>query len=263
MSVTGKTEVKALVLDRGIIFADNSEPKQGVFEVSTTQEHLLGTELRFSDGRQYRYARAGATALTKNLMCQKGIDDADYNAEDQTGNFPVIGDTTIVVEVATGLALIEDVNELAGGVVVVNAGLDAGSIYNITGSKFGTTDTNIALTIDSPIRITWDTTSNITIVPNMWMNTLVHATTTTGSAVGVPNVDVPINNYYWSQTGGPCGLVCDATETIGVGGPVGAPAAMAVAGRVGLNVTVTQRWGNAMTAETTAAQVVPIWLTIL
>ena len=261
-SVTGKTEVAALVLERGIVFADNAEPKQSVFETNSDQQYLLGTKLVYSDGRAYRYARAGAVALTKNLMCQKGIDDADYNAEDQTGNFPIAGDLTIVVEVATGLALIEGENELAGGTVTVNAGTDAGSIYNITGSKFGSTDTNIALTIDSPIRTTWLTDSNITIVPNLWMNVLVHATSTSGIAVGVPNVDVPIDNYGWLQTEGPCGIVCDATETIGVGGLVGNSTSTGVAGRVGLWVTTEQSWGLAMTAETTAAQVIPIWLTL-
>ena len=96
----------------------------------------------------------------------------------------------------------------------------------------------------------------------MWLGTLVHATTTTGVAVGVPLIAVDINYFYWSQTEGPCGIVCDATETVGVGGSVGASASMGVAGRVGLWVTTEQQWGLAMTAETTAAQVIPIWLTI-
>ena len=254
MSVTGRTEVAELVLEKGVIFGDVAQPKQSIYEASTSQKYSMGTKLEYGDGRVFRYARAGAVALVKSLMCQKGVDDADYNAEDQTGNFPVLGDTTIVIEVATGLALIELTNELAGGTVTVNAGLDVGSMYNIIGSQFGTTDTNIALIIDSPIRVTWDTTSNITLVPSPWMNTLVHATTISGMAVGVPLIAVPIDNFYWSQTQGPTAIICDATETIGVGGPVGLSAAAGVAGRVGLNVTVTQRWGTALTAETTAAQ---------
>lgn len=262
MSVTGRDEVKELILPKGIIFGDNAEPKQGIYEESEEAQYQLGTTLTYSDGREFRYAQAGAVALVKALMCQKAIDDADLNAEDQTGNFPVAGDTTITVEIGTGVAIGGAVNALAGGTLTVNAGSDAGSVYNIVGSHIGSTDTNMALIIDSPIRETWTTSSNITIVQNLWLGTLVHATTTVGIAVGVPLIAVQVSFYYWSQTKGPCGIVCDATETVGVGGFVGNSASSAVAGRVGLWVTTEQSWGLAMTAETTAGQVIPIWLTI-
>jgi hypothetical protein len=193
-------------------------------------------------------------------MCQNAIADADYNNEDQTGNFPVVGDTTIVVEVATGLALIIAEDFLAGGQVTVMSGTGVGDMYNILGSKFGSTDTNIALVIDSPIRTTWTTSTQIGITPSLWSNTLVFATSTTGTACGVPLIAVDVGFYYWSQVAGPTPIICDATETTTVGGQVGAPASMGTAGRVGLAVTVLQKWGTAMTAESTAAEAIPIWL---
>jgi hypothetical protein len=260
MSVTGKTEVAELVLEKGIIFGSNAEPKQGIYEQSETPEYLLGTKLEYNDGRVFRYARAGAVALVKSLMCQNAIADADYNNEDQTGNFPVVGDTTIVVEVATGLALIVAKDFLAGGQVTVMTGSGVGDMYNIVGSQFGTTDTNVSLVIDSPIRTTWTTSSQVGITPSLWSNTLVFATTTTGTACGVPLIAVTAGYYYWSQVEGPCPIICDATETTTVGGQVGAPATMGTAGNVGLAVTVLQKWGTAMTAESTAGDAIPIWL---
>jgi hypothetical protein len=260
MSVTGRTEVAELVLPRGIIQGDVEQPYQTVYEQSVTPNYLLGTKLEYNDGRVFRYARAGAVALVKSLMCQNAVADADYNNEDQTGNFPVIGDTTIIVEVATGLALIIAKDFLAGGQVMVMSGPGIGDMYNIIGSEFGSTDTNVALVIDSPIRTTWTTDTNIGITPSLWSNTLVFATTTSGTACGVPLVAVDVGFYYWSQTEGPTPIICDATETTTVGGQVGAPATLGVAGRVGLAVTVTQKWGTAMTAESTAAEAIPIWL---
>jgi hypothetical protein len=260
MSVTGKTEVAELVLEKGIIFGTNAEPKQSIYEQSIDAQYLLGTKLQYSDGREYRYARAGAVALVKSLMTQGAVADADLNAEDQTANFPVVGDTTITVEIGTGVALAGGIDALAGGTLTVNAGSDVGSIYYITGSHIGTTDTNMSLTIDSPIRTTWTTSSNITLMQNLWYDTLVFATTTVSMATGVPLIAVDINYYYWSQTKGPCAIICDATESIAIGGKVGAPASMGTAGQVGLAVTVVSQWGWAMSAETTSAQAIPVWL---
>ena len=262
MSVTGKTEVAELVLERGIIFGDNASPKQSIYEQSITPNYLVGTTLVYSDGRKFKYARAGAVALTKQLMTQGSLDQAELNNEDQTASFPVIGETTIVVEIATGLTLVEKANELAGGTLVCASGTAIGDTYNIIGSNVGTTDTNLALIIDSPIRTTWTTSTQITIKESLWMNSIVQVEPATAMPTGVPNIAVDINYYYWAQVQGPCGLVLDATETVVVGDLVGAPATQTTDGAVGLWVTLTTPWGSAMSGETTDSTAIPIWLSL-
>lgn len=262
MSVTGKTEVAELVLEKGTIFGDYASPKQSVYDTNAAQQYLLGAKLLYDDGRVYRYAKAGAVALVKALMTHAPLPDADLNNEDQTANFPIIGDIVITVEIGTGLALLGEVNGLAGSTLVINDGLGEGDSYQILGSHIGTTDTNMSFVIDSPIRTTWDTTTQIAIVQNSWAGTLVMTEPAVSMAVGVPNVAVAIDNFYWSQVGGPCGIVADTGETMIIGDLVGAPATQTVDGTVGLWVTLTTPWGTAMTAETATGEVSPIWLNL-
>ena len=260
MSVTGKTEVAELVLNKGVIFGDVAQPKQDIYTESATQNYMLGTELIYSGGRHFRYARAGAVALVKALMCHGSIHRTELFEEDQTGNYPVVGDTTITVEIGTGLTLVEKENELAGGILMVNQGSAIGDMYHIIGSKVGTTDTNLSLVIDSPIRTTWTTSSEITIYPSPWMNTLVATEPAAAMAAGVPLIAVTADYYYWSQTKGPAPIIVDATETIVIGDLVGAPAAQGTAGRVGIWVTLTKPWGTCVLANTTVAEPAIIWL---
>jgi hypothetical protein len=259
-STTGKTEVAELVLEKGVIFGDVSQPKQSVYETSATQNYLLGTKLEYGDGRVFRYARAGAVALVKALMCHGSIHRTETFEEDQTGNYPVVGDTTITVEIGTGLDLIEATNELAGGTLLVNKGSAIGDMYHIIGSKVGSTDTNLSLVIDSPIRTTWTTSTEITIYPSPWMNTLVQTEPAAAMAVGVPLVAVTADYYYWSQVKGPTPIIVDATETLVIGDLVGAPATQGTAGQVGTWVTLTKPWGHCVLANTTSAEPAIIWL---
>ena len=263
VSATGKTEVAELVLPRGIIFGDVAQPKQTIYEQDVNPQYLVGdTRLKYADGREFVYARAGATALVKSLMCHGSIHRTETFEEDQTGNYPVVGDTTITVEIGTGLTLVELTNELAGGTLLINKGLGIGDMYHILGSKVGSTDTNLSLVIDSPIRTTLDTTTEITIYSSPWMNTLVATEPAAAMAVGVPLIAVTANYYYWSQIKGPCPIIVDATETIVIGDLVGAPATQGTAGQVGIWVTLTKAWGICMLANTTSAEPAMIWLTL-
>ena len=260
MSITGKTEVKELVLSKGVIFGDVAQPKQSIYEQSATQNYMLGTRLIYGDGREFRYARAGAVALAKALMCHGSIARTELFEEDQTGNYPAVGDTTITVEIGTGLTLVEKENELAGGTLLVNKGSAIGDIYQIVGSYVGATDTNVSLVLDSPIRTTWTTSTEITIYPSPWQNTLVATEPAAAVAVGVPQIAVDVDYYYWSQTKGPAAIIVDATETIVIGDLVGAPASQAAAGKVGIWVTLTKPWGTCVLANTTVDEPAIIWL---
>ncbi len=262
MSTTGRTEVAELILNKGIIFGDVDQPKQSVYETSATQNYLMGTELIYGDGRHYRYARAGASNISKALMQQSGVDQTKLFEVDQTQTFPVVGDLIITVEITTGLTLVEDTNELAGGTLNVNKADGVGDTYQIVGSKVGSTDTNLSLVLDSPIRTTWTTSTEISIKESPWMNTIVAVEPSTALTVGVPNIDVTANLYYWIQTKGPVGILVDATETLIIGDLCGAPAAQGTAGRVGIWVTLTQPWGVVMQVGTTVAEPSMIYLTL-
>ncbi len=262
MSVTGRTEVAELVLEKGIVFGDTSQPKQTVYETSTTPNYLVGTKLVYADGREYRYSRAGAVALAKALMTQGAVSDADLFEQDQTGNFPVAGDLTVTVEIGTGITIGGNKDDLAGGTLMTNKGSAINETYGILGSEIGSTDTNMSLVLDTPIRTTWTTSTEITIVPNLWMLTLVAPEPVTAMVAGVPLVAVAAASFYWSQTKGPTPIIVDATETIVIGDLVGAPATQTTDGAVGTWVTLTKPWGVAMRANTTVDEPCLVFLDI-
>ncbi len=260
MSTTGRTEVKELILNQGILFGDVDQPKQSVYATTAEQKYMMGTELVFADGRHYRYARCGAANISKALMQQGALDQAELFEQDQTQTFPVIGDLTVTVEISTGLTLVEAQNELVNGTLIVNQGPGIGDSYTIKASKVGTTDTNLSLILDSPIRTTWTTATEISIKESLWMNTIVQVEPATAIPVGVPNIDVVADQFYWVQTQGPCGIIVDATETLVIGDLCGAPATQTTAGAVGIWVTLTKSWGEVMQVGTTVAEPSMIYL---
>jgi len=60
-------------------------PEHGPGEISATQSYALGTKLEARDGRIWRYALAGGTALAAGLMGQSEAIAAEAIDEVQTG----------------------------------------------------------------------------------------------------------------------------------------------------------------------------------
>ena len=88
--------------DKTTIFGSGAEPKQGIYEVSATQEHKLGAIYKKADGREFRYARAGATQLAKNLVNAAAAPDAQaITSTIQTGYGAAAGLVTFDVLLTT------------------------------------------------------------------------------------------------------------------------------------------------------------------
>jgi hypothetical protein len=235
---------------KGPLFGDVNQPRtQGIYEQSETQQYELGTQLRFNDGRIFRYAKNGGTALVKNLMNSAEDQDAKLVAETQStsGAGVAVGDREIIVDITTGISLAED--ELAGGTVFVESSTAIGDDYPIIASKVdGSDDTLLRLLLRYPIRTAWGTGTVITLMKSPWMEVDVFPTTAVNMAVGVNKIAVTANYFCWLQTGGPCAIVVDNGDTLVKGEPAGAPGTAGAAGEVGNveNDGTDQVWGTTM-----------------
>lgn len=132
---------------------DQNEPHQGIYETSSTQEYACGTRLIYPrTGRVFRYARAGSVALVKAYMTQSEGNEAKLVEELQStsGANVEVGDREIVVDITTGITLVED--ELVDGFLVVNKSTGIGDIYKIVANKVRSTDTLMDVLLDSDIR---------------------------------------------------------------------------------------------------------------
>lgn len=217
---------------------------QAVLAESVTQNFVIGTKLRTKEGRTFRYAKAGAVALVKGYMCQGPAVVANYTEEVQTGHGIAVGLAAGNILITTGATPAADL--FAQGWLVVNkGGSGISQVRKILTS--GSHATIIAVTFEGVLETAILATDECSLIQSPLLNTIVMPVTTpTNVPVGVPPIAVTAAYYYWSQTEGPAAVVVDTAETIVIGQPVGLPAASAVAGACGVNVTITTRWGHVM-----------------
>jgi len=235
---------------KGLFFGDVEQPLQGIFETSETQKLMVSAKLEFNDGRIYRYNRNGGVIAAKSGLMNSGpAVNTDLEAETQTtiGANVAVGDVEIIVLIQTGSALAE--NAMAQGTVYVESATTAafGDEYPIIASKLDDSDdTLLRLRLRYPIRTAWTGSTVITIKPSPNWNTVVFPTTAENAAVGVNKVAVPINYFYWGQTGGPCSMLVDNGDTLVKGDACGAPSSAGAAGEVGNQGTTDQIWGRVL-----------------
>jgi len=237
------------VFGKGLLFGDVEQPKQGIFETSESQLLAVGTLVTFNDGRKYRYNKNGGVLLAKGLMNSGAALDTDLEAETQTviGANVGIGDVEVVCLIQTGSALVE--NALAGGTVYVESSTGIGDDYPIIASKLDASDdTLLRLRLRYPIRTAWSATTVLTIKKSPYWDTVVFPTTAENKAVGQNKVAVPVDYFYWGQTGGPAAFLVDNGDTLVKGEPAGAPGTAGAAGEIGnvANDGTDQVWGVTM-----------------
>jgi hypothetical protein len=241
---------------KDIILASDGEPIQSIYEESLTQEYHLGTKLIYNDGRIFRYAKNGGTALSKALMTQGETIYAYSDDETQStyGGSANVGDIEIDIDVTTGGSW--TANEFAQGFLINSSGTATciGDIYKIVANEInGSDDTLMRVQLETPIRVAWDTSSVIFLTKSPWRDVDVGTTTAVGTPTGIPLIDVTANYFFWAQTGGYAPCIVDDSETLVNGEPVGYPATVADDGAVGVPGATDAVWGFCVITKATDA----------
>lgn len=174
---------------------------QGLYEISATAKEDVGTIRRDLYGNTYRYAKAGGTALAPGKNTTAPATNADWENIAVAAAVAVGGKTITATNVAVGSdALAADY--FKGGQLQVNDAAGEGHWYRIVSSSVITaTSTTVTIALDEGVRVALTTSSEVTLVPSLYMGTILSATATL-PATGTPLVDVTADYYYWSQTGG-------------------------------------------------------------
>lgn len=206
-----------------------------VKEVHSEKREKLGTLRITSDGRKFRYAKAGG-ALAAGKMCIGAVAEANHiNVAVAAAS---IGDMTVSVTVgATAVAE----NAYADGYLQVNDGTGEGHAYLIASNTACDASGVTLVTLAEPIRaaLVASSTSEVSLIPSPW-NGVTHSATEESVAAGVSVVVVPSGAFCWLQTGGVgCCLMSGAP---GVGAPLtlGATAGALLAISATIATTVTQ-----------------------
>lgn len=199
---------------------------------TSTQRAPLGTRGMDDNGRVFRYAKNGATALVKGYVCQAkvqttawGNTTASYLSTaflTELGTTSIPAGSTYLHLTATGdtdLTVTKDLFK-DGWLWVSGTATSAGQLikvktHNVASSGstgYSATGGQLYVQFDNGYALSdvIDTAAEISICENEYDGVVVCATTATAELVGVPVCDVAVSYYFWLQTWGPCVLKSEA-----------------------------------------------------
>lgn len=205
---------------------------QGIYEANSTQKMVLGARLEMSDGRVFRYAKNGGTALAAGYLCQSpavgGNTTAQVNLTVVTAG--AAGGDTIVVTTTTDTIT---VNLWQGGYLTVygaSGTTGTGQTYRIKSNTACSANGNSTITIYDTFVVAVSTSCTVSVCKHPYDSVVVGAATMTGIVTGVPLIAVTAAYYCWLQTWGVCGVWSDSAAALTVAADV--LASNAVAGSV-------------------------------
>lgn len=199
------------------------------FSTSSNPLHKVGTKGVTAEGRLYRYARNGSTALNPGELCKAA--DLTANHEDRAfATAGAVGDTSVSISIgATNIVA----NEYVDGHLVIIDDTGEGHAHRITKHGVNSGAADVTFYIEPGLEEATTTSTTVTLVRNPFSGVVVTQASSDQLDIptGVPNLDVAASEYFWIQTGGTCAVLQDATITAGNPVTIGSSTAGAVEAR--------------------------------
>lgn len=181
---------------------------QTLHSSSADQYHNLGEVVFANDGRAYRYAKAGGTALVAGNLQQSQAQDTD--TQDMTAVAASVGDLSI----ASTTTVTVTANEYAEGFILVSVTPGVGRLYKIKG-HIAYTSAAPTFNLFEEVKVALTTTSRLDALANPYAATVVAPTTFTGPAVGVAVHPIAASEFGWIQVLGVTNVLADGALVIG------------------------------------------------
>lgn len=227
---------------------------QGIYEGSTVQQHALGQMGMTTDGRKFRYAKAGELLVTGDLY-QNAAVSTDFVSM-AVPAIVAIGESEIGVTLG-GTAV--TANMFDEGYLVVSASTGIGQQFQIESHTVQTSTTGLCtFTIAGKLAVALSVTSTVTVVKNPYLDVVKQATTPTGVAIGVAQFAIASGSFGWIQSGGIAACLSDSNTTSA--DAKGLSPSTTTAGTMALALTTDARIGNTLQLTTVSAAVAPIQL---
>jgi len=180
---------------------------------------LLGTIMEFPDGREFVFARAGATQLEVARLMQQAVVVSGHEVDLAVAVAAAIGDVTVTLTNSTTAITLD---EYAQGYLIVNdAGADAGDgqyfkIKSHPAESTGSGSIVITLEDEDGLRVALTTNAQCGLRRHPCDDVLVAPTTFTGALVGVTQNVVTAANFCWLQTKRTTSLLTNGTVIVGL-----------------------------------------------
>lgn len=220
----------------------------------------VGQLIYGDNGKAFRYALAGASALVVGNVLQSSVTDTQFDSL-AVAVAAASGDRQVTLTNGTTAVT---AGQFVGGSLEVSvnsaSGTNLAEEYTIVGHGTATNGSSWVVTLDRPIRTAWTVaTTKIRAKRSPWSGVIQCPTTLTGVQVGVAIYPIAANEYGWVQTKGVAAVLSD-NSTGAVGSDVGVPGA--TAGSVGVNVAGTGKSntvGRALSALASGVAI-PVYL---
>jgi hypothetical protein len=186
---------------------------QGLFEQSKDKKEPLG-KLRFTeDGRAFRYARAGATALTAGYALYLAEATANHIKQVNTGYTMAVGayEVTLLLGATAVTANMYDDGYLQ---IYDGAAAAVGQNLQISSHDTAALSTACKFRLKDPVLAACIATDTYSLIPNPW-NGLVASAAVAHGFGGVAPIAVTANYYFWTQVGGTCCVLNHTTTPLG------------------------------------------------
>jgi hypothetical protein len=191
----------------------NNSVSVPVFESFDSDIHGLGARGETADGRKFRWAKAGGSALVVGNMLQSPAADTDH--DDIAVRATAAGSTNLLITTGSGSGAL-DANEYAGGLAIIDTTPGLGYAYKISSHAAIAASTDGTIVLEEPIQVALTTSSKVTLIKNPYDGVIqTPVTTLTGSAVGACVYPIAAGEWGWIQTGGTAAVLVAGTPIVG------------------------------------------------
>ena len=184
-------------------------------KTSANPLHDLGTVGVTADGRTFRYAKAGGTALSQGQL--QIMADTVANHDDMATNTAAAGAKEVTVTLG---ATTVTAGEYADGYLVINDDTGEGTTYRVDTVPASAGTEDVVVVLKDALREAFGAGTTATLIRNPYAAVLVSDGTQTDTAVGVPITDVTASYYCWLQTRGICSVLADTGAQPSAGSPI-------------------------------------------
>jgi len=213
-----------------------------IWQESATPEHQLGTRAVSSDGRSWRYAKAGGTALVAGHLQQAPAEITNHQS--LAVATAASGATEITVTLGATAAT---ANFYSGGYACANNAA-GGYFLKIKSHPAADSSGTLVLTLEDALpKAATAGTTTFDLVPNPYSGVVDNPTTATSAPVGVAVHTITAEYYGWIGVAGPFAILSDASSTVGTN----VSASNATAGAVEAAVTAQAAIGTALSGVAT------------
>jgi len=232
-------------------------PALSIFQTATSEPGSIGTKVETADGRVYRLAKVGASALVVDNLVQAPLNVANHANCTAAASAIASGTTPQTLTFTLG-ATAATANQYAGGYAIVNAGTGIGQVLTISKHPAAASGASLTVTVEEKLQVALDTTSRVTLVANPYNGVIQATTSGDGTPVGSAIIAAAAGSYCWVQTRGPASVLSDAS--VAAAG-LGIMPSTTTAGCVTVATATGRNIGEAIIAGV-SAEARPVFLTI-